>query len=57
MSSRMRVIADFGDKWLTVTSIVDDPIYLAEEFITSSSLKRLPDGLSWNPTPCGDKNR
>jgi hypothetical protein len=53
----MRVIADFGDKWLTVTSIVDDPIYLAEEFITSSSLKRLPDGLSWNPTPCGDKNR
>jgi hypothetical protein len=45
--------ADFGDEWLTITSIVDDPVYLTEPFITSSSFKRLPDGSSWNPTPCG----
>jgi hypothetical protein len=44
---------DFGDDWLTVTSIVDDPVYLTEEFITSSSFKRLADGTSWNPYPCG----
>jgi hypothetical protein len=43
---------DFGAQWLTVTSIVDDPVYLSEPFITSSSFRRLPDGESWNPTPC-----
>jgi hypothetical protein len=46
--------SDFGDDWLTVTSIVADPVYLTEEFMTSSSFKRLPDGSSWNPVPCGD---
>ena len=44
--------SDFGEEWLTVTSIVADPVYLSEEFITSSSFKRLPDGSSWNPMPC-----
>ncbi|HEY5569198.1 MAG TPA: hypothetical protein VIM81_18390 [Gammaproteobacteria bacterium] len=44
--------ADFGEEWLTVTSIVDDPVYLSEEFITSSSFKRLPDRSGWNPVPC-----
>jgi hypothetical protein len=48
---------DFGDEWLTVTSIVNDPVYLTEEFITSSSFKRLPDGSSWNPTPCRSEER
>jgi hypothetical protein len=43
---------DFGEEWLTVTSIVSDPVYLSEEFITSSSFKRLPDRSSWNPRPC-----
>lgn len=43
---------DFGEEWLTVTSIVNDPVYLSEEFITSSSFKRVPDGSSWNPLPC-----
>lgn len=49
--------ADFGDEWLTVTSIVNDPTYLTDEFITSSSFKRLPNGSSWNPTPCWDEGR
>jgi hypothetical protein len=44
--------SDFGDDWLTVTSIVEDPVYLSEPFITTSSFKRLPDGSSWKPTPC-----
>jgi hypothetical protein len=44
--------ADFGDEWLTVTSIVEDLVYLSEPFITTSSFKRLPDGSSWTPTPC-----
>lgn len=44
--------SDFGEEWLTVTSIVNDPVYLSEEFITSSDFKRLADGSSWNPVPC-----
>jgi hypothetical protein len=44
--------SDFGEEWLTVTSIVEDPVYLSEAFITTSSFKKLPDGSSWNPTPC-----
>ena len=44
--------SDFGEEWLTVTTIVEDPVYLSEAFITTSSFKKLPDGSSWNPTPC-----
>ncbi len=43
---------DFGDEWITVTTIVNDSTYLAQEFITSSSFKKLPDDSTWNPVPC-----
>ncbi len=42
----------YGEEWITVTTIVNDPAYLTEEFITSSSFKQLADGSSWNPRPC-----
>jgi hypothetical protein len=42
---------DAGD-WLTVTSIVEDPMYLAQPFITSSDFKREPDGSKFAPAPC-----
>jgi hypothetical protein len=41
-----------GDRWLVVTTIVTDPEYLAEPFITSSHFKKIPDGAGWHPTPC-----
>jgi hypothetical protein len=40
------------DDWFTVTTIVDDPTYLNQPFITSSNFKREPDGSKWRPTPC-----
>lgn len=43
----------FGTEWLTVTTVVSDPVYLSREFITSSHFKRLADGKAWRPTPCG----
>ena len=43
----------YGGEWLLVTTVVDDPIYLTREFITSSQFKRVPDDSSWNPVPCG----
>jgi len=41
-----------GDVWFTVTTIVDDPRYLAQPFITSSSFKKEADTSKWSPTPC-----
>ena len=41
-----------GDSWFTVTTIVDDPRYLAQPFITSSSFKKEADLSKWSPTPC-----
>lgn len=45
-------ISAFGDDWLIVTSVVNDPAYLSREFITSTHFKELPDGSSWKPLPC-----
>lgn len=44
-----------GDAWLVVTSIVTDPQYLAQPYLTSSHFKKLPDASGWNPTPCEAK--
>lgn len=43
-----------GDEWLSVTTLVDDPVYLSERFITSSHFKRERDGSKWHPTSCKD---
>ena len=42
----------FGDVWLTVTTIIDDPRYFNQPFITSSDFKREPNGSKWKPTAC-----
>ncbi len=42
----------FGDEWLTVTSILEDPVNFTQRYITSPHFKREPDGSNWNPTPC-----
>jgi hypothetical protein len=41
-----------GDEWLVVTTIVEDPQYLEQPFITSTHFKREPNGARWKPTPC-----
>ncbi len=41
-----------GDHWLVVTTIVDDPKYLQQPFITSTHFKKQADASGWNPTPC-----
>ena len=37
---------------VTVTTVVDDPVYLAQPFITSSSFKKEADGSKWSPVTC-----
>ena len=41
-----------GDSWLVVTTIVDDPMYLNQPFITSTHFKKQTDNSGWNPTAC-----
>jgi hypothetical protein len=41
-----------ADSWLIVTTIVNDPVYLAQEFVTSTHFKKQADATGWNPQPC-----
>jgi len=47
-----RLSAAYGTDWLTVLTIVEDPTYLDQPFITSTHFKREPDGSKWMPRPC-----
>jgi hypothetical protein len=42
----------FGSQFMVVTTIVEDPRYLNQPFITSTHFKKVPDGSGWAPTPC-----
>jgi len=44
-----------GDRWFTVTTKVDDPIYSRGPYLTTTDFKKLPDAAGWNPTPCAAK--
>ncbi len=44
--------ADGADEWFTVSTVVEDPVYLNQSFITSTNFKREPDGSKWKPTTC-----
>jgi hypothetical protein len=41
-----------GDEWLVVTTVVNDPKYLAQEFVTSTHFRKEPNGSKWDPAPC-----
>ena len=41
-----------GDSWIIITTIVNDPVYLGQEFITSTHFKKQVDAAGWNPQPC-----
>jgi hypothetical protein len=38
--------------WLIVTTVVNDPEYLTQEFVISSQFKKETDTSGWNPRPC-----
>lgn len=47
-----RVDEPNGDAYLVVTTTVEDPVYLAQPFLTASHYRKQPDATGWNPTPC-----
>lgn len=44
-----------GDQWLVITTLVDDPEYLQEQWVTALHFKKEADGAKWDPTPCSSK--
>ena len=40
------------DEWLVVTTIVSDPKYLNQDFVTSTHFKKEANGAKWSPSPC-----
>ncbi len=38
--------------WLIVTTVVNDPEYLTQEFVLSSQFKKETDVSKWSPRPC-----
>jgi hypothetical protein len=41
-----------GDVWFMVTTVVEDPVYLAVPFVTTSNFKKIPDASGWDPQAC-----
>jgi hypothetical protein len=41
-----------GDQLLVVTTVVEDPQYVAARLVRSSHFKKLPDASGWKPVPC-----
>ncbi len=40
------------EQWLMVKTIIDDPTYLMQPFITSTHFKKQADATGWNPSAC-----
>jgi hypothetical protein len=47
-----RFAAPDGAEWLVVTTVVNDPRFLTQEFVTSSHFRKEADGAKWEPAPC-----
>ena len=43
---------DYGGDWLTVTTILRDPLYLAGPYVENALFNHEADGSKWNPAPC-----
>jgi hypothetical protein len=58
--SERAVVKEFFDSftlpedgtWLIVTTVVQDPEYLTQEFVISSQFKKESDLTKWSPRPC-----
>jgi hypothetical protein len=45
-------LTDEGAEYLAITSMLEDPQYLAQPWVRTSQFRKQPDGKGWNPTPC-----
>jgi hypothetical protein len=47
-----RFAAPNGDEWLVVNTIVSDPMYLTQDFVTSTHFKKEANAGKWSPSAC-----
>jgi hypothetical protein len=48
----LRLVDDDGQEYLAVTTMVDDPQYLAQPYVKTYEYRKQRDGTGWNPTGC-----
>jgi hypothetical protein len=48
----IRISHPVAGEWFVVNTIVNDPRYLQQPFITSTNFRREADDSGWNPTSC-----
>jgi hypothetical protein len=48
-------LADRGQEYLVVTTVVDDPTYFQPAYIKTYEFKKQRDAAGWNPRPCAGK--
>jgi hypothetical protein len=48
-------LADRGQEYLVVTTMVDDPTYFQPPYIKTYEFKKQRDATGWNPRACGPK--
>ncbi len=41
-----------GDQWIVITTVVEDPTFLRQSWITTLNFKKEANGSKWDPTPC-----
>ena len=44
-----------GERYLVVSTMIEDAQHLSQPYVTSTNFKKLPDASGWNPTPCTSK--
>jgi hypothetical protein len=44
-----------NDRYIALTAMVDDPVYLTGPFVRTYQFKKLADATGWDPTPCWTK--
>jgi hypothetical protein len=44
-----------GERYLVVSTVIEDSQNLSQPYVTSANFKKLPDASGWNPTPCSAK--
>jgi hypothetical protein len=41
-----------GSQWLIITTVLNDPVYLADPYVFSPTFRKEADGSKWHPQPC-----
>jgi hypothetical protein len=50
-------IYEFATHRFTVTTVVRDPRYLRQPFVTTIDFKKEPNDAKWDPTPCQTRQK